>query len=338
MKLVTYSKNKSVSCGILTKDGLIDIQSVWDGPNPPRSVKEILQRGSACLAKLAKLVDSGDDLITLDSVRLLAPIPRPSKVLALAGNYSEHIKEASVTRGFKVGLSDSPRLTTVPRPFLMPPTVVIGPDEQIPWPTYSKDIDYELELAVVIGKEAKAVTADSALDYIAGYTIANDVSARTVTFIKNRAERPWDEFYDWLNGKWADGFLPMGPYLLTRDEIADVQNLDLTLTVNGQVRQKANTSQMIYPVADIVSFLSNIMTLEPGLSGSFITAMPSRSLPSLKFPDLAPVVTPVKRAVSISMPSHSKDGKYLGCSSKYSLQAICIFSSKRVNCFLVKGT
>jgi 2-keto-4-pentenoate hydratase/2-oxohepta-3-ene-1,7-dioic acid hydratase in catechol pathway len=244
MKIVTYSKNKSVSCGILTKDGLIDIPSGWDGPNPPRSVKEILQRGSACLAKLAKLVDSGDDLITLDSVRLLAPIPRPGKVLALAGNYSEHIKEASVTRGFKVGLSDSPRLTTVPRPFLMPPTVVIGPDEQIPWPTYSKDIDYELELAVVIGKEAKAVTADSALDYIAGYTIANDVSARTVTFIKNRAERPWDEFYDWLNGKWADGFLPMGPYLMTRDEIADVQNLDLTLTVNGQVRQKANTSQM----------------------------------------------------------------------------------------------
>ena len=264
MKLVTYSKDKSVSCGILTEDGLIDIPSAWDGANPPRSVKEILQKGSTCLAKLAELTDSADDLIPLDSVKLLAPIPRPGKVLALAGNYSEHIKEASVTRGFKVGLSDSPRLTTVPRPFLMPPTVVIGPDEQIPWPAYSKDIDYELELAVVIGKEAKAITADSALDYIAGYTIANDVSARTVTFKKNRAERPWDEFYDWLNGKWADGFLPMGPYLLTCDEIADVQNLDMTLTVNGQVRQKANTSQMIYPVADIVSFLSYIMTLEPG--------------------------------------------------------------------------
>ncbi len=264
MKLVTYSKARSVSCGIMTADGLIDIPSAWDGANPPRSVKEILRRGSACLAKLAKLVDSGDDLIPLDSVKLLAPIPRPGKVLALAGNYSEHIKEASVNRGFNVGLSDSPRMTTVPRPFLMPPTVVIGPDEQIPWPAYSKDIDYELELAVVIGKEAKAVSADSALDYIAGYTIANDVSARSVTFVKNRAERPWDEFYDWLNGKWSDGFLPMGPYLLTSDEIEDVQNLNMTLTVNGQVRQKANTSQMIYPVADIVSFLSHIMTLEPG--------------------------------------------------------------------------
>jgi len=264
MKLVTYSKDKTVSCAILTDKGLIDIPSAWEGMNSPRSVKEILERGPACLEKLAGLNPQADDFIPLDSVKLLAPIPRPGKSLALAGNYSEHIKEASMTRGFNVGLSDSPRMTTVPRPFLMPPTVVIGPDEEIPWPAYSKDVDYELELAVVIGKKAKAVTADSALEYVAGYTIANDVSARTVTFKKARTERQWDEFYDWLNGKWSDGFLPMGPYLLIRDEIDNVQNLNLTLKVNGKVKQNANTSQMIYPVADIVSFLSHIMTLEPG--------------------------------------------------------------------------
>ena len=274
MKLVTYSRIKSVSCGILADEGLIDIPSVWQGPNPPRSVKEILQRGSACLAKLADLGPAfsfceakrrGADAFTpLDSVKLLAPIPRPGKVIALAGNYSEHIQEASLKRGFKLGLSNSPRQTTVPRPFLMPPTVVIGPDEGIPWPAYSEKIDYEIELAVIIGKKAKRVPPDNALDYVAGYTICNDVSARSVTFAKNRAERPWDEFYDWLNGKWADGFLPMGSYLLTADEIGDVQNLDMMLTVNGQVRQNANTSQMIYPVADVVSFLSHIMTLEPG--------------------------------------------------------------------------
>jgi 2-keto-4-pentenoate hydratase/2-oxohepta-3-ene-1,7-dioic acid hydratase in catechol pathway len=264
MKLVTYSKDKTVSCAILTDNGLIDIPSAWEGMNPPRSVKEILERSPACLEKLAGLIPQADDFIPLDSVKLLAPIPRPGKSLALAGNYSEHIKEASMTRGFNVGLSDSPRMTTVPRPFLMPPTVVTGPDDEIPWPAYSKDVDYELELAVVIGKKAKAVTADSALEYVAGYTIANDVSARTVTFKKARAERQWDEFYDWLNGKWSDGFLPMGPYLLIRDEIDNVQNLNLTLKVNGKVKQNANTSQMIYPVADIVSFLSHIMTLEPG--------------------------------------------------------------------------
>ncbi len=145
----------------------------------------------------------------------------------------------------------------------MPPTVVIGPDEQIPWPAYSEQIDYEIELAVVIGKKTKYIKPEDALEAVAGYTITNDVSARSVTFAEARAERPWDEFYDWLNGKWSDGFLPMGPYLLTTDEVDDVQNLDMHLTVNSHVRQKANTSQMIYPVADIVSFLSHIMTLEP---------------------------------------------------------------------------
>ena len=146
----------------------------------------------------------------------------------------------------------------------MPATAVIGTNEQIPWPAYSETIDYEIELAVVIGQKARAIMPSQVPEKIAGYTIANDISARSVTFVKNRAKRPWDEFYDWLNGKWADGFCPMGPFLLTADEIEDVQNIDMTLTVNGEIRQKANTSQMIHPVADIVSFLSHIMTLEPG--------------------------------------------------------------------------
>lgn len=260
MKLATYSKEGSVSCGLLTGGGLIDIVSAWDCSDPPRSVKEILERGPACLAKLSELEKSAEDVIPLDSVKLLAPIPRPGKVLALAGNYVEHIKEA----GMKLGLSDSPRVTTVPRPFIMPATAVANPGDQIPWPAYSETIDYELELAIVIGRKAKAVAQEKVLEIIAGYTIVNDVSARTVTFKKNRAERPWDEFYDWLNGKWADGFCPMGPYLLTADEIEDVQNLDMKLTVNGEVRQNANSSQMIHTIAQIISFLSNLMTLEPG--------------------------------------------------------------------------
>jgi 2-keto-4-pentenoate hydratase/2-oxohepta-3-ene-1,7-dioic acid hydratase in catechol pathway len=258
MKLVTYSRNHTVSCGILTDEGIIDVPSIWPGPNPPRCIKDILRRD--CLPELRKLADKNKCLTPLDSAKLLAPVPRPGKVIGLAGNYSEHIKEA----GLALGLSDSPRKTTVPRPFLMPPTVVIGPDEQIPWPPYSSQIYYELELAVVIGKIAKCIKPHEALDYIAGCTIANDVSARSVTFAVGRAKRPWDEFYDWLNGKWADGFLPTGPYLLTADEIENMQNLEMVLKVNGQIRQKANTSRMIYSVADVVSFLSYIMTLEPG--------------------------------------------------------------------------
>jgi 2-keto-4-pentenoate hydratase/2-oxohepta-3-ene-1,7-dioic acid hydratase in catechol pathway len=260
MKLVTYLQQGSVSCGVLTGEGIVDIPSAWDGSVAPGSVKEVLERGPACLARLARLAEAATNVIPLDSARLLAPIPRPGKVLALAGNYAEHIKEA----GLKLGLSDSPRLTTVPRPFLMPATAVIGPGDEIPWPAYSETIDYELELAVVIGRKAKSITPGRAPEFIAGYTIANDVSARTVTFARNRAKRPWDEFYDWLNGKWADGFCPMGPFLLTADEIQDVQNLDMMLTVNGELRQKANTSQMIHPVAEVVSFLSHLMTLEPG--------------------------------------------------------------------------
>jgi 2-keto-4-pentenoate hydratase/2-oxohepta-3-ene-1,7-dioic acid hydratase in catechol pathway len=260
MRLVTYARDGAVRCGLMSDDGVIDIASNWRGDDAPRCVVEILKRGRDCLDKVRELADKSQEVLPLDSVKLLAPIPRPGKVLALAGNYAEHIAEA----GLSLGLSDSPRNTTVPRPFLMPSTAIIGPDEIIPWPAYSEQIDYELELAVVIGKKAKCVGINDAIDYVAGYTIANDVSARSVTFKKSRAKRPWDEFYDWLNGKWADGFCPMGPYLVTKDEIEDVQNLDMRLTVNGKVRQQANTGQMIYRVADIVSFLSHLMTLEPG--------------------------------------------------------------------------
>jgi len=260
MKLVTYSKDRTVSCGILSDDRIIDIPGAWHGPNPPRSVRQVLEKGPSCLEEIAELADSAAPAIPAASLKLGPPITCPGKIIALAGNYAEHIKEA----GKALGLSDSPRLTTVPRPFIMPSTALIGPEDEIPWPEYSKTIDYEIELAVVMGRKAKHVPPEKALDFIAGYTIVNDVSARTVTFKQGRAERPWDEFYDWLNGKWADGFCPMGPYLLTADEVEDVQNLDMTLTVNGKVRQNANTRQMIYPVVDIVSFLSHLMTLEPG--------------------------------------------------------------------------
>ncbi len=264
MKLLTYRHDGAVSWGVMTERGVVDIPSSWKEANPPRNIVDVLARGPACLARVQQLAESAQRIIAADAMKMLAPIPRPGKVLALAGNYSEHIREASLHRGFELGLSDSPRQTTTPRPFLMPSTCVIGPGDTVPWPVYSEQIDYELELAIIIGRNAKCIAAQDAPDCIAGYTIANDVSARSVTFKKGRQQRPWDEFYDWLNGKWADGFCPLGPCLVTKDEIADVQDLKMTLKVNGEVRQDANTSQMIYTVADIVSFLSHLMTLEPG--------------------------------------------------------------------------
>jgi len=264
VKLLTYRRDDVVSCGILTERGIVDIPSSWPGPDRPRSIKEVLEQGRCGLGLLRRIAGLPADTVPLEAVKVLAPIARPGKILALAGNYSEHIKEASVHHGYKLGLSDSPRQTTVPRPFLKPATCILNPGETIPWPVYSREIDYELELAIVIGTAAKCIKASAAPDHIAGYAIVNDVSARSVTFSHDRQKRPWDEFYDWLNGKWADGFCPMGPYLVTADEIPDVQNLKMVLQVNDAVRQNANTSQMIYAVADIVSFLSHLMTLEPG--------------------------------------------------------------------------
>jgi 2-keto-4-pentenoate hydratase/2-oxohepta-3-ene-1,7-dioic acid hydratase in catechol pathway len=263
MKLITFKKNTSplrlrseasICAGILTDEGIVDLTGDF------QSVKHIIAGGSETIKKIRPIIDECTKFIDPSAVKLLAPVPDPPKVLALAGNYSEHITEVGLT----LGLSDSPRTTTVPRPFLMPPTVVIGHNEEIPWPAYSENIDYEIELAVVIGKKAKCVTPEQAPNVIAGYTIANDVSARSVTFAKGRKKRPWDEFYDWLNGKWADGFLPMGPFLLTADEVENVQNLQMTLKVNGEIRQNANTSKMIFSVYQIVSFLSYLMTLQPG--------------------------------------------------------------------------
>jgi len=259
MKLITYRRDEFVSCGVLTDKGIIDVPSAWPGPNPPRSIGEILHRGPECIKVIAELAGKAEGLVLCEDIQLLAPVIRPGKVIGLAGNYSKHIKEA----GLALGLSDSPRKSTVQRPFIMPSSVITGPNSEIPWPVYSDQIDYEIELAVIIGKKARCVKANEALDYVAGYSICNDISARSVTFRKGRAQRPWDEFYDWLNGKWADGFLPLGPYMVTADEIKDVQDLEMKLSVNGKIRQQANTSEMIYPVAEIVSFLSHIMTLEP---------------------------------------------------------------------------
>lgn len=260
MKLVTFKRENTTSCGILTDNGIIDIPASVDHPNPPRSVKQILSWGAPCLNELYVLADTATDFIPTSSVTLLAPIPKPDKLLALAGNYRKHIIEA----GRKLGLADSPRTTTVPRPFLMPPNVVTGNDTTIPWPAYSEQVDHEIELAIVIGKTCRCVTPQQALDYVGGYTIANDISARSVTFKDGRTERPWDEFYDWLNGKWSDGFLPLGPCITTADEITNPQDIELQLKVNGETRQKSNTKEMIFTVADTVSFISHIMTLTPG--------------------------------------------------------------------------
>ena len=260
MKLVSYMLDQTISCGLVTEQGIVDIPSGCPGPVRLHSVKEILMRGPSALEIAQAVRAEARHVHKPEELRFLAPVPRPGKLIGLAGNYAKHIIEG----GKKLGLSESPHEDTVPRPFLMPPTVVTGTHSTIPWPVFSQQVDYEVELGVMIGRHAHCIRPDHALDFVGGYLVANDISARSVTFKAGRLERPWDEFFDWLNGKWSDGFLPLGPWLVTADEIDDPQNLDLELKVNGETRQQANTKQMIFSVAEVVSFVSHLMTLEPG--------------------------------------------------------------------------
>ncbi|MEZ6137652.1 MAG: fumarylacetoacetate hydrolase family protein [Pirellulaceae bacterium] len=193
-----------------------------------------------------------------DEVTLLPPIARPPKLLMLAGNYAAHIEEQG-------GVAKE-RAQTFPYVFMKPATTtLIGDRALVQLPAISPNkIDHEVELAVVIGREARHVKAEDALDYVAGYTIINDISDRGFHPNVNRETRPKDQFFDWLHGKWHDGFCPCGPCLVTSDEISDPQSLKIALSVDGEVRQSGSTAEQVFSVAEIIAFISSWMTLEPG--------------------------------------------------------------------------
>ena len=259
MKLATYIHGGGESYGVVAGRGIADVPAAW--PGGPATLLEAVRAGQDALARIREIAAApAATPVPLTEVRLRAPIPNPPKLLGLAINYAEHHRE--LDRGGD--LPAEPRRDTTPRPFLMPATAVADPGAVIPWCDFSRDIDHEVELAVVIGRTARRVSPADAAACVAGYTIANDISARTVTHSAGRAKRPKDDFFDWLHGKWADGFCPLGPWLVTPDEIGDPQDLDLELTVDGQVRQKSNTRHMIFSVLETISFCSHLMTLVPG--------------------------------------------------------------------------
>ncbi|HTN99903.1 MAG TPA: fumarylacetoacetate hydrolase family protein [Microthrixaceae bacterium] len=181
--------------------------------------------------------------VTLDSVKLLPPIARPGSVIAIGLNYADHASESGL---------DAP---AAPVTFAKLPQSVIGHGEVIRWSTdQSTEVDYEAELAVIIGAEARSVPVETALDFVLGYTCCNDVSARDAQFGDGQ----------WLRGKSFDTFCPIGPWLVTPEDIPDPQNLRIACRVNGQALQDSNTSQMIFSVAEIISYLSGFITLLPG--------------------------------------------------------------------------
>jgi len=199
----------------------------------------------------------GDLAIPLEQVTLRTPIPAPGKILLLAGNYSEHVAEQ--------GGVAAERLETFPYVFMKPLTTLNDPFGPIVIPKVSPDrIDWECELGVVIGRTCRHVEASEALEYVAGYTVVNDVSDRGFKPNPGRKPRERDRFFDWLHGKWHDTFLPVGPCILAAGPRVDPQGFRLTLRVNDEVKQNDTTAKMVFPVAEIVSFLSRMMTLEPG--------------------------------------------------------------------------
>jgi 2-keto-4-pentenoate hydratase/2-oxohepta-3-ene-1,7-dioic acid hydratase in catechol pathway len=181
-----------------------------------------------------------------EPVQFLAPISRPSKIVALGRNYVEHAREG----GHEV--PDEPVL------FAKASSSVLGPGADIIYPQGVQRLDPELELGVVIGRRGRFVREAEALDYVAGYTIVNDVTARDVQ--RRDQERKWP----WFRSKSFDTFCPMGPYLVLQDEITDPQQLELTLRVNGEMRQHSTTAKMIFSVRRLIAFISQSMTLEPG--------------------------------------------------------------------------
>ncbi|HEY3066547.1 MAG TPA: fumarylacetoacetate hydrolase family protein [Methylomirabilota bacterium] len=271
MRLVTYRRGSSrAKIGALAGDAVLDLAAlaadlarergaVRRGRGGfPRTMLELIQRGSDVLREAREALEHGlavvkhDGLgalaerklgIAADKARLEAPLPRPARnVFCLGRNYKEHAAE----RG-----AEAP-----PHPvyFTKPPECVLSPGGKIVHHAVTKELDYEVELTVVIGTGGRDIAVDAALGHVFGYTIVNDVTARDLQ--KRHGQ--------WFKGKSLDTFCPMGPVLVTADEIPDPQALAISLRVNGETRQSSHTSKMIFPVAECIAVLSQGFTLLPG--------------------------------------------------------------------------
>jgi acylpyruvate hydrolase len=235
---------------MLESEGMIRAQQIAEAYIPSDMV-EFLQGGEQSLQLAKQAVDyavENEHRLTykvihrITDVKLEAPVLNPGKMICVGHNYREHILEMG--RG----------LPPVPVIFAKFSNTIIGPQDDIPFFPISDQLDYEAEFAFVIGKRARHVTQENALDYVSGYTIVNDVTYRD---IQRRT-------IQWLQGKTVEGSAPMGPCLVTSDELTDPVGLEVVLTLNGEERQRSNTANLVFSVAYLVEFLSNLMTLEPG--------------------------------------------------------------------------
>ena len=256
MRLLTFRHSGRVRLGALTADGKTVIDLAVAAPKLPRDMNGLIAGGRGALAEARRALKTtkARARLPLGKLRLLAPIPEPNRnILCVGKNYYDHAREFDKS-GFNA-TRDASAIPEVPIIFTKAPSSVIGPGQPIPGhldPTRS--VDYEVELAVIIGKPGRRITKKDAFRHVWGYTIVNDVTARV---LQSRHKQ-------WFLGKSLDGFCPMGPWIVTADEVGDVRKLRVQSRVNGELRQDAVVKDLIFDIPTLIKTLSIGMTLQPG--------------------------------------------------------------------------
>jgi 2-keto-4-pentenoate hydratase/2-oxohepta-3-ene-1,7-dioic acid hydratase in catechol pathway len=250
MKFMRYLRGCNESYGVqINDDWLLDLPAFFGTVKKqlPKTLGELIQQGIEGLAVLEPLIkeEVGSKrtkaTMRINEVKLLAPVASPSKIVCLGLNYRDHIAEQNAL------------LPSEPVVFMKPRTAIIGPNESIVKPSFVKQLDYEAELAIIIGKKGKNIRVEDAQHYIFGYTCFNDISARDIQFKDKQ----------WTRGKSFDTFAPMGPCTTSFDQIGDPSSLWVRTKVNGELRQNSTTHNMVFNVFQIVHEMSRVMTLEP---------------------------------------------------------------------------
>lgn len=239
MRLISFAKNGGSAAGIVKDEGVFPLADLGYA-----DAMAFIAAGEPALATAERTIGKlpGKNLPPLSSVRLLAPVPRPPKILCIGLNYRDHAQEAKM------------EIPSVPTVFAKFSTAVVGPGAPIMISSATEKPDYEAEFAVVIGKGGERISAKHWQDHVFGYTILNDVSARDVQLATSQ----------WTLGKSLRTFAPLGPHIVTRDEIPDPHALGIRLSIAGETLQQSNTRELIFGVPELIEYLSRFITLEPG--------------------------------------------------------------------------
>lgn len=244
MKLAAFSSRDNQHIGIVQDDQVISLTALQPDQFPA-CIKTFIERSSELrplAEQLLKQRQNNEAVFALSDVTIQAPIPQPEKIICVGLNYIDHCKETGM---------EPPKSPVI---FSKYSNAIVGHHNAVQIPVNSTEVDFEAELAIVIGKEAKHISEEEANDYVFGYTIMNDISARDLQFADGQ----------WSRGKTADTFAPTGPVVVSHDEVGDPHQLDISLELNGEMMQNSNTSNLIFTVPQIISFLSQSMTLKPG--------------------------------------------------------------------------